>query len=117
MNTLCCACRFQHSGPPHVSAGMHVPHAIRADEVCPACEQSAGEDSRMVRCKACRNAFHQVCVMHNPLLMPDDDFECGSENCEAPVPFQLPQLYSTSMEPSPSTPHSMWRLVRRLLLL
>ena len=84
-----------------------MPHAIRADEVCPACEQSAGEDSRMVRCKACRNAFHQVCVMHNPLLMPDDDFECGSENCEAPVPFQLPLLYSTSMEPSPSPPPSM----------
>jgi hypothetical protein len=69
--------------------GMRVSPAVRADEVCPVCEQGAAEDGRMVRCRSCRNPYHQVCVMHNPYLMHEEDFECGSENCPSP-PAPLP---------------------------
>jgi len=46
----------------------------------------------MVRCKACSQHFHQVCVMHNPFLAREDEFECGSDKCTsicAPVCVHL----------------------------
>jgi hypothetical protein len=80
--------------------GMRVSPAVRADEVCPVCEQGAAEDGRMVRCRSCRNPYHQVCVMHNPYLMHEEDFECGSENCPSPPP------------PSPCLVWTCWPRVR-----
>ena len=83
---------------------QHVPYTVGGrDEVCPACEQGTAEDNRMVQCSACRRYFHLCCVMHNPYLARQDDFECGSENCPSygracrPSRYNLEDLADTPL--------------------
>jgi hypothetical protein len=74
-----------------------------AGEMCPACNQGSDEDARMVRCRSCRQVYHHVCVMHNPLLTRADEFECGSESCSSfgragrPPRYRLEDLADTPL--------------------